>query len=179
MWQERIVVAGGLTEAGVASDRVDVYDPGTDRWDPAPSLPIGLHHLGLASVADRLYVAGGYHNPAPGAAWVPQSWVLSLGLGERAWRDEPPLAEARGGLALVARGEVLVAMGGATAAGIVLRSTEVLVVGRGRHVAPGADLSEPRDHLAGAFSGGRVYAIAGRQGRWRPIWPAWSPGTRW
>ena len=165
LWQGRIVVAGGLTEAAVASDRVDVYDPGTNRWDPAPSLPIGLHHLGLASVADRLYVAGGYHNPVPAAAWVPQSRVLSLGPGERAWRDEPPLAEARGGLALVARGSVLVAMGGTTAAGTVLRSTEVLLAGaEGGAWRLGPDLSEPRDHLAAAVSGGRVYAIAGRQG---------------
>ncbi len=163
-WQGRIVVVGGLTEAGVASDRVDVYDPSANRWDPAPALPIGLHHVGLASVGDRVYLAGGYHNRLPSGAWEAQSRVLSLAPGNTAWREEAPLASARGGLALVAVGDRLVALGGTTAAGDVLRSTEVLVVGGAGGWRPGPDLTEPRDHLAAASSGGKVYAIAGRQG---------------
>ncbi|MDP1804761.1 MAG: kelch repeat-containing protein, partial [Acidimicrobiales bacterium] len=31
----RIVVAGGLTIDGAASDRVDIYDPAANRWEPA------------------------------------------------------------------------------------------------------------------------------------------------
>jgi hypothetical protein len=186
VWQGRIVVAGGLTEAGVASDRVDLYDPLTNRWDPGPPLPIGLHHVGLAAVGDRVYLAGGHHNPAPAAAWEPQSRVLSLGPGERSWREEPPLAQARGGLALAAVGDRLVAMGGTTAAGDVLRTTEVLAAGAaGGAWRPGPDLTEPRDHLAAASSGGRVYAIAGRQGSlesnlatvesWDGVSEGWQP----
>jgi hypothetical protein len=160
VWQGRIVVVGGLTEAGVASARVDVYDPGTDRWQDGPALPLGLHHVGLAATRDRVYLVGGYHTPTPGGAWQPQSRVLSLGPDERVWREEPPLTEARGGLAAVAVGDRIVAVGGTGAAG-VLRRTEVLVDGAWR---PGPDLAEPRDHLAAASSGGRVFAIAGRQG---------------
>ena len=159
-WLGRIVVAGGLTAAGEASDRVDVYDPAANRWDPAPALPVPLHHFGLATVADRVYVAGGYTNE-PGR-WVAQSGVFSLGAGERSWRPEPALAQPRGGLALVATADRLVALGGTTSA--VTRATEVLVPGRPGGWRPGPDLSEARDHLAGASAGGRVYAVAGRVG---------------
>ena len=50
----RIVVAGGLTPDGAASDRADVYDPATNRWSPAPALPLGLHHSGMAALGDRV-----------------------------------------------------------------------------------------------------------------------------
>ncbi len=161
-WEGRIVVVGGLTEAGVASDRVDVYDPVTNRWEDGPALPLGLHHVGLAVLGGRLYLAGGYHNPTPVAEWQAQSRVLSLRPGDSVWREGPPLNTARGGLALVGEGDLLVAIGG-TGAGGVLRSTEVLSPGDGGW-QPGPDLTEARDHLAATTSGGRVYAIAGRQG---------------
>lgn len=157
----RIVVVGGLTRDGAASDRVDLYDPAADRWEPGPPLPGALHHAGLAVVGDRVYVAGGYTNE--GGRWVAQARVTSLGPGERAWRDEPPLGEARGGLALAATGPHLVAIGGTTATAVT-RTTEVLTPARPGGWRPGPDLSEERDHLAAASAGGRVYAVAGRVG---------------
>ncbi len=192
VWQGRIIVVGGLTEAGAASAQVDLYDPGADRWDPAPALPLGLHHFGLAATGDRVYVAGGYHNPTPGAPWEAQAKVLSLGPGDGGWREEAPMAAARGGLALAALGDRLVAIGGTGADGAgILRRTEVLVPGSGGGWAPGPDLIEPRDHLAAAASGGRIYAIAGRQGSlesnlatvesWGPVSGAadgWRPEPR-
>lgn len=177
-WEGRIVVVGGLTAAGVASARVDVYDPVTDRWESGPSLPLGLHHVGLATLGDRLYLAGGYHNVAPSSEWLAQSGVLSLGPGERVWREEPPLAGARGGLAVAAVGDRLVAVGGSGAAG-VLRRTEVYLAGSDGW-RPGPDLAEPRDHLAAASSGGRIYAIAGRQGSLESnlaTVESWDPGS--
>ena len=159
----RIVVAGGLTLDGAASDRADIYDPAANRWEPAPALPLGLHHSGMATVGDRVYVAGGYTNRA-GQDWVAQSRVLSLGRDDRAWREEPALAAGpRGGLALAAAGGRLVAVGGTDAGGRFLARTEVLTPGQ-RTWTAGPDMTEPRDHLAAAGSGGRVYAIAGRLG---------------
>lgn len=158
----RIVVAGGLTPDGAASDRVDFYDPAANRWEPAPALPLGLHHSGMAAVGDRVYVAGGYTNRA-GTEWVSQSRVVSLGGGDRGWREEPALAGTRGGLALAAAGGRLVAAGGTDNQGRFLARTEVLTPGQ-RAWAAGPDMTEPRDHLAAAASGGRVYAIAGRLG---------------
>lgn len=160
-WTGRIVVVGGLTREGAASDRVDLYDSGADRWEPGPALPLALHHAGLAVVGERVYVAGGYTDE--GGRWVAQARVYSLGPGERAWRDEPPLSQARGGLALAATDSHLVAIGGTTGA-VVTATTEVLTPARPGGWRPGPDLSEERDHLGGASVGGRVYAVAGRVG---------------
>ena len=158
----RIVVAGGLTIDGAASDRVDIYDPATNRWEPAPALPLGLHHSGMAALGDRVYLAGGYTNRA-GQDWVAQSRVVSLGGDDRAWREEPALAGTRGGLAMAAAGGRLVAVGGTDNLGRFLARTEVFAPGQ-RSWTAGPDMSEPRDHLAATASGGRVYAIAGRLG---------------
>ena len=49
----RIVVAGGLTADGGASDRADVYDPVANRWESGPSLPLALHHSGMAALDGR------------------------------------------------------------------------------------------------------------------------------
>lgn len=159
---DRIVVAGGLTVDGAASDRADAYDPVANRWEALPALPRGLHHSGTAAFDGRVYVAGGYTNGA-GQAWVAQATVLSLGPGDAAWRVEPALAGPRGGLALAAAGGRLLALGGTDDRGTHLARTEVLVPGRQGWVA-GPDMAEPRDHLAAAASVGRVYAIAGRLG---------------
>lgn len=159
-WRGRIVVAGGLTADGNATARVDVYDPAADRWDLAPPLPLPLHHLGLAVMAERVYAAGGYTNEKD--RWIAQSGVFSLGPDERSWRREPTLLAPRAGLALVATVDRLVAVGGTTS--VVTRSTEVLTPAQPGGWQAGPDLSQARDHLAGASAGGRVYAIAGRVG---------------
>lgn len=158
----RIVVAGGLTLDGAASDRADIYDPAANRWEPAPALPLGLHHSGMAALGDRVYVAGGYTNQA-GQPWVAQSRVVSLGPDDRAWREEPALSGTRGGLAMASAGGRLVAVGGTDNLGRFLARTEVFTPGQ-RSWTAGPDMSEPRDHLAAAGAGGRVYAIAGRLG---------------
>ena len=165
LWEGRIVVVGGLTEAGVASDRVDVYDPAANRWDRGAVAPASASTTsGWRPSATGCTWPAATTTATPAAPWEAQSRVLSLGPGERTWREEAPLAEPRGGLALAAVGDRLVAVGGTGAAG-VLRRTEVLVPGStDGGWRPGPDLAEPRDHLAAASSGGRVYAIAGRQG---------------
>src|SRR2546421_316704 len=67
-----------------------------------PALPIGLDHPAAAALGDRLYVAGGY------SAGTASRRVFTVpGLKEVA-----PLHHARGGLALVATGGRLYALGG-------------------------------------------------------------------
>ena len=158
----RIVVAGGLTVDGAASDAVHLFDPGANRWEPGPSLPLGLHHAGMATLGNRVYIAGGYTN-RQGQDWVPQSGVYSLAAGERGWREEPGLSGPRGGLAMAAAAGRLVAVGGTDDRGAFLRRAEVFVPGQ-RSWTAGPDMTEARDHLAATSSGGRIYAIAGRLG---------------
>lgn len=158
----RIVVAGGLTADGAASDVVHLYDPDDNRWEAGPALPLGLHHMGMAALGNRVYVAGGYTN-RQGQDWVAQSRVFSLSVGERSWREEPSLSGPRGGLAMAAATGRLVAVGGTDDGGTLLRRTEAFVPGQ-RSWRAGPDMGEARDHLAAASSDGRIYAIAGRLG---------------
>jgi len=155
----RIVVAGGLTADGGASDRVDVYDPATNSWQPGPALPLGLHHSGMAALDGRVYVAGGYANRA-GQDWVAQSRVVSLGPNDRAWREEAALGGTRGGLAVAgiagtggiasiagtggtaAAAGRLVAVGGTDNLGRFLARTEVFTPGQ-RAWTAGPDMIVP------------------------------------
>ena len=141
------MVVGGLTEAGVASDRVDVYDPATNTWDEGPRLPIGLHHVGLVGFGDRVYLAGGYHNPRPDAEWQAQSRVLSLGPGDTAVAGGSPAGRAEG-RAGAGRGRGTPGGRRRHRGRRRARRTEVLVPGEAGSWRPGPDLTEPRDHLA-------------------------------
>lgn len=157
-WDGRIAVAGGLTADARASSRLDLYVPERDVWEPGPALPVALHHLGLATLGDRLYVVGGYTTTANGE-WLAQAAVYSLGPGEGTWHAEPSLRRPRGSPGVAAVNGRLVVTGGVT--GDVSASTETWAPGE---VAwrSGPELKERREHLAMAARGGRVYAIAGR-----------------
>ena len=159
-WGGALVVAGGLTAEGAASGLVHVLDEEAGRWEPAPALPVPLHHAGMAVVWDRLWVVGGYAM-GPGQTWVPQAAVRSLGAGERVWRDEAPLPGGpRGALGLAATGGFLVAAGGESG-GTPLGRTEIYDPEE-RAWRAGPELAQPREHLAVAAVGERVYAVAGR-----------------
>ncbi|MDQ4134204.1 MAG: hypothetical protein M3179_13630 [Actinomycetota bacterium] len=159
-WLGGMVAAGGITEDGSPTDRVDIYEANGDRWRRGPALPVRLHHVGIATLGDRVYVAGGY--AGEGTGWIPQGAVFSLGPGDNAWRKEPDLKEARGALALAAAGDRLFAMGGVTRGGVTA-TTEVLRPGAGGWER-GPDMMQAREHFGAASVGSRVYAIAGRVG---------------
>ena len=160
-WDGRIVAVGGLDTAGGAMENVDVYDPGTDTWTRGPDLPEALHHTAVAVLDGRVHVVGGY--AIRGGSWVAVAEVWSLGVGEDAWREEPPLATPRGALAVAATGDRLVAIGGVGPDGAVLTATEILASGAGAW-EPGPELATAREHLAATAVGNAVYAIAGRAG---------------
>ncbi|MEW6153726.1 MAG: galactose oxidase [Actinomycetota bacterium] len=174
-WDGKVVVAGGLTLDGGASDRVDLYLPGADRWEPGVALPVALHHLGLAVLGERLYAVGGYTNP-PGRDWQVRADVWSLGPGERAWRAEVAMSRPRGAQGTAVAGGRLVVAGGVT--GGLTGTSESWAPGEPAW-RPGPDLAQAREHLGMASLGGRAYAIGGRLGGFdsnlRTV-ESWAPG---
>ena len=156
-----IVVAGGFLADGSVSAQVDLYDREENRWRKGPPLPEPRHHPAMAAARGRIWLAGGFADVD--GAWKEMATVWSLGPGERSWRTEAPLRESRGAHALVATSDgTLVAFGG-TSNGQVLTSNETLARGA-KEWAAGPPMLEQREHLAGMFHRGRVYAIAGRVG---------------
>jgi len=160
-WDGRIVVVGGLTADGAASDRADLYDPATNAWTPLPDLPRGVHHAAVVEFAGRAWVVGGY-TAFEGDLFVPLRTVFSLGDGDDAWRAEPQLVQIRGALAAAVIDGAIVAAGG-TDGSAVLTSTEVLRDGSDAW-EPGRPLGEAREHFALTAHRGTLYAIAGREG---------------
>ena len=61
-----LVVAGGLTEEGTISQRVDVYSTATDRWSRAPDLPGERSGFGVALTATE---AGFLASGMDGVLW--------------------------------------------------------------------------------------------------------------
>ncbi|HUS62850.1 MAG TPA: kelch repeat-containing protein [Acidimicrobiales bacterium] len=159
-WQNLVIVAGGMTQDGSASSRVDAFDTATGTWSQAPPLPVPVHHAGAAVAAGRLWIVGGYTNGA-GQAPVAIANAVSIGPGEAAWRIESPLPQARAALALVSARDVLVAIGGVVD-GKPSGSTVMLRIGQGWEDGP--PLANAREHHAAAAAGPRIYAIAGRTG---------------
>jgi hypothetical protein len=156
----RIVVVGGLTADGTASDLVHFYDADTDTRTEGPRLPVRLHHTVIVSARDRAWAIGGFTN-GPGGSWAESARVWSIGAGDAAWREEIALPAPRGALAAAAADDgTIVAFGGVSAGAIV--ATTVVLRADATAWEDGPSLDEPREHLAATTIDGRVYAVAGR-----------------
>lgn len=150
-----VYVVGGYLADGRSSSRVDVYSPRARRWRRGPDLPVAVNHAMAAAYRGRLYVVGGY---AGNGASLRSAHVLV----NRRWRPLPPLPASRAAAgAAVAAGRLYV-VGGVRRSGVLARVAYALDLRRLRWTSvPGPT---PREHLAAATLGGRVFAIAGRTG---------------
>lgn len=149
----RIVVAAGFLGDGTSSRRVDAYDPVRRRWQRLRDLPLRLNHAMAAAYRGRLYVVGGYSGRG---VVSPHAYVLERGR----WRALPRMPEPRAAAGAAVVGDKLYVVGGVSAPGRLARQALVLDLQRRRWSrAPGP---RPREHLAAAALGGKVYALAGR-----------------
>ena len=150
------VVVGGFLADGSNTGRADAYSPRSNRWRRLPDLPVTVDHAAAARWRGRMIVAGGY-----GADRAPLRDVHALVDGR--WRALPDMPEGRAAAAAAVAGDTLYVVGGIAESplgrGLARRALALeLRTGRWRMV-PGPT---PREHLAAASVGGRVYALAGR-----------------
>ena len=149
-----IYIAGGYLANGSSTARVDVYSPSTRRWRRAPDLPVAVNHAMAAGYRGRLYVLGGHSDRGT----LHAAYMLSAGR----WRALRPMPASRGAAAVAIAGGRLYVVGGVRRPGELARVAYALDLRRHRWTTlPGPT---PREHLAAAALGGRVYAIAGRLG---------------
>lgn len=150
---ERIWVAGGLTEAGPTAE-VAIYDPARNAWSGGPDLPQPRHHTGVAGDGERLWVIGGYD---PGHEPTDTVWTVE----KDTWTPGPALPEPRAAGAVAWDGTRLVYAGGVGPDGL---AGDVFALQDNQWQRIGG-LSTPREHLAAASDGdGTTWFLAGREG---------------
>jgi hypothetical protein len=166
---DAIVVAGGYLADGSTSARVDVYMPSSDTWRRAPDLPVAVNHAAAATLGGRAVVAGGYADPGGASRGVYR-------LDDGRWSSLPRLPFRRAAAGAATLGGTLYVVGGVGPAGL---ARNALAYARGRWRAiPGPT---PREHLAVAAAGGRLYAVAGRTAGLDTnlaLVESWRPGER-
>ncbi|WP_094286987.1 serine/threonine-protein kinase [Mycobacterium lehmannii] len=148
---DKIWIAGGIRE-GETLDTVETFDAQTEDWQPAPSLPIGLHHATAATYKGEVVVLGG----ATDNIGEPSDKVFALRNGK--WTELPALQHGRAGAAAAVVGDKLVVVGGQSDKQLVV-PTEVF---DGESWTQAADMPTAREHLAAVSDDRYVYAVGGR-----------------
>ncbi|MEM9169348.1 MAG: kelch repeat-containing protein [Pseudomonadota bacterium] len=112
-----LYVIGGRTVSGGNSDRVDVYDPQTDRWQRAAPLPkskrgpVGRGGHAAATYNGHIYAFGGEWFGDDGGGVY--SEVFEYDPLEDKWRSVAGMPRPRHGLGAVALEDGIYVLGGA------------------------------------------------------------------
>jgi N-acetylneuraminic acid mutarotase len=148
-----VYVVGGVGEGGNARSML-AYDTISGRWRTLPG-PRPRQHLAVAATRGRIYAIAGRTSGLNTNFTLVESWAP----GEKQWRREAPVPEARGGTGAAAIGSTIVSVGGEAPGGTV-RSVYAYDVARRRWHRL-ANLPTPRHGLGVAALGGVVYVIGG------------------
>jgi non-specific serine/threonine protein kinase len=149
----RLYVVGGVTVNGLAQSML-AYDPATQRWTFMPG-PRPRQHLAAAAARGRVYAIAGRSAGFDTNTALVESWAP----GERRWRREPPVPEARGGTAAAVAGGLIVSVGGESPTGTHAAVFAFEPTARRWRRMP--DLPSSRHGLGAVSFGGEVYVLAG------------------
>ena len=107
---------GGIFDAaaGPGAGITLVYDPITNSWSSIAPMDISRGQLGVAALGGKLYGVGGYLLGAPPSLGPATDAVEVYDPSTNSWNYIAPMNTARGGLAVVALGDKLYAVAGAT-----------------------------------------------------------------
>ncbi len=104
-------VGGRNLDAGKNSTAFERYDPVEDSWEPLPDMPAALGGLGATFVDGQIVATGGETSTDVLAT------TLVYDIRSERWTEGPPLRTPRHGMSVVAFGDTVYALDGATAAG--------------------------------------------------------------
>jgi N-acetylneuraminic acid mutarotase len=149
----RLYVVGGVGATGLAR-RTLVLDLETERWSTAAG-PTPREHLAVTTDGRRIYAVGGRLRGYDTNLRLVESW----GPGERRWRREPQLPQARGGTGATVHGRWLVSVGGEAPSGTLRRVYAFDLRARRWRRLP--DLPTARHGLGVVRQNGRIYVVAG------------------
>jgi large repetitive protein len=153
----KLYVVGGKTSGGPHST-VYVYDPTTNAWATAASLPgPAVENPAVVAHNGKLYAFGGSTSPFSGA--MANAAVFDPSTGS--WTPLPPMAVARGGAAAKMVDGKIYVVGGMDADGASLASVEVFdPATSGWTSAP--PMTTRRDNPGSAVLDGDLYVFGGR-----------------
>lgn len=156
---DAIYVAGGFAAPdGATSAVVERYDLRRDRWTRVRDMPVAVNHAAATVHGGHLYVIGGYASPQ-GLNAATRA-VQRYDPRRDRWTRAPDLPRAVAAHVAGTIGGRIYVAGGARE-GSVLRSLYVFDVQDDRW-STGRAMRTPREHLAGAASGGAFYVLSGR-----------------
>jgi N-acetylneuraminic acid mutarotase len=142
-------------------DRVDVYDPASDSWSPAPPLPAGAprHHLALAVVGGTWDLVGGFVGIL-GSAQPFTPVAATFAFDGSAWTRRADAPAARGAATAQAIGGLVYVAGGGTGEPSALATLAVYdpVADRWDALAP---MPTAREHVASCVLDGEMVVIGG------------------
>jgi N-acetylneuraminic acid mutarotase len=152
-----IYVLGGFDRETDELSTVEAYDPVSNSWRDAPSLPTPLHHVNAAEVGGKIYVLGAL--AGGGFTAVGDGLVLDPALN--GWESITPMASGteRGGAAVGVIGTKVYVAGGYRGGAVTDFAAYDTVADSWQSLPP---LPERRDHLVGGVVDGVFFAVGGR-----------------
>ena len=102
----RLYAVGGWLSPDTPTGTLEVYDPGTDRWESRAAMPTARGGVSAAFIGGRMYAVGGA-DAAGALAAVEEYDPIS-----DTWRSRSPMPTARQGHGLAVLGDRLYAAGG-------------------------------------------------------------------
>jgi non-specific serine/threonine protein kinase len=148
-----IYVVGGYNEDGSSSRRVDVYSTARQSWRRGPDLPVAVNHAMAAAYRGQLYLVGGYSGAGP-------TLRTTFVLARDRWQRLAPLPAPRAAASAAVANRRLYVVGGVRRPGALARVAFAFDFRKRRWSTIKGPT--PREHLAAATLGGKVYAVAGR-----------------
>ncbi len=117
----KIYVTGGQNSAYIGESALQIYDPASNLWTTAQSMPIGRLQCGATVINGKLYVVGGYDgNPA-----TPFGSLVVYDPTTDSWTTKTSMPTPRLGLGAASVGGLLYAIDGVTASGTATNLVEV------------------------------------------------------
>jgi hypothetical protein len=149
---DALVAVGGVGSGDML--RTEILQTGASAWQPGPELATAREHLGATGAGGRAFAIAG----RVGTLESNRDSVESLGLTDPAWKGEPKLNHARGGIGAASPGDRPCVAGGEEPLGRTIAEVECLQDGRWVIVA---HLEVPRHGVAVVAHGNRLHVIGG------------------
>ena len=148
----RVYVLGGYDENRSSAATVEVYNPTTDTWAFAHSLPFAVNHSAAAVAGGLLYSFG---------AGAGQTFVYNA--NGNSWSSRASSHYVHGGTAAVGviNNKIYIAGGTGTPSQRELEAYDPVA----NICTVNAPMSVPRNHCAGGVIDGKFYVVRGRYGQ--------------